>query len=68
MTTTYTRIEITAKARAFTGYPIQKHRFAVEPDGTVRVFDDIARHFTNLHGLTQSATRRIRRLARRGNA
>ena len=60
MTTT---IEIGARAKAFSHEGVKTHRFAVDADGTVRVWDDIAGHFTLCHSLSQSAERRIRKLA-----
>jgi hypothetical protein len=38
-------------------------RVAVEPDGSVLVWDSIAGHYTRCHSLGPSAVRRIRRLA-----
>lgn len=57
-------IEITARAKAFSGHGIGTHRFAVDADGTVRVWDPIAGHYTRCHSLSSSAERRIRRLAK----
>ena len=60
MTTTTT---ITARARAFQSEPIQAYRFEIEPDGTVRVYDSVAGHYTLCHSLSRSAISRLRRLA-----
>ena len=65
---------VTARAKAFGGEGIRTHRFAVDPDttlpmtgqrvpGLVRVWDDVAGHYTACHSLSASATRRIRKLA-----
>lgn len=61
MTTTDTII--TARARAFSREGVREHRFAVDAHGTVRVFDSVAGHYTTCHSLSESAQRRIRRLA-----
>ena len=46
-------------------------RLAVEPDGTVLVYDPIAGHYTHCHALSMSATMRARlsaiRAARRAS-
>ena len=55
-------IPVIAKARAFHG-PLQTHNFLVEHDGTVRIYDSIATHYTLHHGLSPAAEQRIRRLA-----
>jgi len=64
MTDTNDRI-VTARVRAFTGRGLETLRCRVEADGTVRVWDDIAGHYTICHILTPSAQRRVRRLASR---
>ena len=60
--TTKTR-EITCRARAFAGRPIESVRCRIDPDGAVLVWDSVAKHYTRCHSLTASAQRRIRRLA-----
>jgi hypothetical protein len=40
-----------------------EHTLAVEPDGSVLVWDDVAGHYTHCHSLSASATRRARREA-----
>ena len=57
-------IQITARAVAFTGEGARLHRFAVDVDGTVRVFDRVAGHFTSCHALSSRTQARIRKLAR----
>jgi hypothetical protein len=54
---------VTTRARAFSGYGMETVRCRVEADGTVLVWDSVAGHYTNCHGLSASAVRRIRRLA-----
>jgi hypothetical protein len=61
MTTT---VKIEARARAFCGEGVRTHKFEVEPDGTVLVWDSVAGHYTLCHSLSDSAQARIRRLAR----
>jgi hypothetical protein len=54
---------ITAKAKAFSSEPVKTHKFAVETDGTVRVWDAVAGHYTSCHSLSKSAIARIRKIA-----
>jgi hypothetical protein len=58
-------IEIEARAKAFSSEGVGAYRFRVDADGTVRVFDSIAGHYTLCHSLSESAKRRIRKLAQR---
>lgn len=53
----------TARARAFSSQGVQEHKFGVYADGTVRVWDDVAGHYTVCHSLGESAIRRLRKLA-----
>lgn len=57
------KTEITARAKAFSNEGIMTHKFSVEADGTVRVWDSVAAHFTTCHCLSESAQDRIRKLA-----
>jgi hypothetical protein len=59
---TTTEKELTVRARAFTGRGVETIRVLVR-DGVVRVWDSIAGHYTTCHSLSQSAVRRIVRLA-----
>jgi hypothetical protein len=61
-TTKEDKMEFTAKAKAFAGEGVRKHRFMVE-NGTVRVFDPVAGHFTTVHSLRESAERRLLKAA-----
>ena len=54
---------ITAKAKAFSSEPVKAHKFAIEADGTVRVWDSVAKHYTTCHSLSKSAIARIRKIA-----
>ncbi len=58
-------VELTARAKAFSGEAVRDHRFRIETDGTLRVWDTIAGHYTACHGLRPAAVRRIRKLAAR---
>jgi len=52
-----------ARANAFTGHGTRSHRFCVEPDGCIYVWDSISGHYTVCHQLGEHAQRRIRKLA-----
>ncbi len=54
---------ITARAKAFSHEGVKAHRFTVAADGAVRVWDDVAGHYTSCHSLSRTAQRRIRKLA-----
>jgi hypothetical protein len=56
--------EVTIRAKAFTGEPMQEYQVRVEDDGDVLVFDAVAGHYTRCHILSQSAQRRARKLVR----
>jgi hypothetical protein len=56
--------EITARAKAFSNECIKSHKFSVDADGTVRVWDAVAGHYTTCHSLSKSAEARIRKLAK----
>jgi hypothetical protein len=51
------------RARAFTGDRVRAHQCLVDSDGTVRVWDSIAGHYTACHILDNRAARRARKLA-----
>lgn len=60
----YEDVEVTARARAFTGLGVRTYRFMVHGEsGQVRVWDEISGHFTYVHALSKAAERRIRKLA-----
>jgi hypothetical protein len=61
---------LTIRCKAFSGQGVREHRVMVDADrvdgqtvtrGRVRVWDDVAGHFTVCHSLSESAIRRIRR-------
>lgn len=54
---------IIARAKAFSSESARKYKFCVDTDGTVRVYDSVAGHFTLVHGMSVDAKRRIRKLA-----
>lgn len=63
-------IDLTARARCFRGANggvgiLDKYRFAIQADGTVRVYDNVAGHYTIHHGMTTREESRIRNLAAR---
>jgi hypothetical protein len=57
------RTLVMARAKAFSGEPVKLHQFAVYDDGTVRVWDCVASHYTACHCLNPKAEERIRKLA-----
>lgn len=57
-------VRVLARARAFSNQPIKQHCFSVESDGTVRVFDAVANHYTTCHCLSAASQRRIRKAAK----
>lgn len=56
--------QITIRAKAFTGRGIETVRVLVDSDGTIRVWDSVAGHYTRCHILSRSAQARIRKLDR----
>ena len=55
---------VRTRAKAWTGYGVAKIKCRVDADGTVWVYDSVAGHYTTCHSLSDSAVRRIRRLAK----
>jgi hypothetical protein len=55
---------IQVRAKAFSGRGVETISVSIDSDGTVRVYDSIAGHYTVCHSLSRSAQARIRRLAR----
>ena len=53
---------MTVRAKAFAGRGVETVRVMVDGD-TVYVWDSVAAHYTLCHSLSESAKRRIRRLA-----
>jgi hypothetical protein len=56
-------VETEARAKAFTNEGVQHHRFRVESNGEVLVWDLVAGHYTTCHSLSDAAKKRIRKLA-----
>lgn len=57
-------IKITTRAKAFSAEGVREHRFLVDlADGSVRVWDSVACHYTSCHSLGKSASKRIVRAA-----
>ena len=56
-------VEIEARAKAFAGEGVKTHRFRVDPNGDVRVWDRVAGYFTGCNSLSESAKKRISKLA-----
>lgn len=54
---------LSVRCRAFSGEGARRHRVSVDRLGLVRVYDDVAMHFTILHSLSLATMRRIRRMA-----
>lgn len=55
--------KITARANAF-GY-MDEHKFLIESDGSVLVWDRIAGHYTRCHSLSKSARSRLVKLSQK---
>jgi hypothetical protein len=52
----------TTRARFFTGHSIETLQVMVDSDGSIRVWDSVAGHYTRCHALTPAAQRRIRKV------
>ena len=63
MTTTTESTKITARAKAFSGEGVREHRFLIDADGTVRVWDPLAGHYTTFHAMSKATQKRIAKLA-----
>jgi hypothetical protein len=48
-----------ARARFFSNHGVETRDVMVDTDGTVRVYDDIAGHYTLCHALSARTQRRI---------
>jgi hypothetical protein len=58
------RYFVALSGRAFScDHPRAGYKARVDPDGTVRVWDSVAGHYTLRHGLTRRQQARIRREA-----
>jgi hypothetical protein len=54
---------ITMTTRAFSAEPRRAYRIAVDDDGTVRVWDAVAAHYTTCHAMTERSMAIARRRA-----
>ena len=57
------QVTVVTRAKAFTHEGTRDYRFLIDPDGTVRVWDKYAQHYTACHVLSDSEQKRIRDLA-----
>lgn len=55
---------LTARCKAFSGEGVRANRILVDADGTVRVWDDVAGHYTTCHSIPGKGQQRLRRAAR----
>lgn len=55
---------VTIRAKAFHGRGVETVRVQVEKDGTVRVWDSVAGHYTLCHSLSKSAHARVKKMAK----
>ena len=56
---------VTLNTRAFAG-AMEANRHQVDPaDGSIRIYDDVAGHFTSCHTLSERDAGRVRSAARR---
>lgn len=56
--------EITIRARAFAGQGVRTHQATIDTDGTIRVWDAIAGHYTLCHSLSLRTQANIHRSGR----
>ncbi len=52
-------VRFVARAKAFSGEGVREHKIKVDGDGTVRVWDSVAGHYTVCHSLSDGAQRRL---------
>ncbi len=60
---TQAEVEITARAKAFTGESIRSHKFLVRGN-EVKVWDSIAGYYTSCHAMSAATLARIAKIAR----
>jgi hypothetical protein len=53
----------TARAKFFSGEGVTTQKVRVDSDGTVRVWDSVAGHYTLCNSLSKAAAKRIAKLA-----
>lgn len=56
-------VRVMARAKAFSNSGVAQYAFDVAADGSVTVFDPIAKHYTSCHSLSKSAIKRLQKLA-----
>lgn len=61
-TTTKSAVEITARAKAFSGEGTKTHKFLVR-GAEVSVWDGVAGNYTTCHSMSPATVRRIAKLA-----
>jgi len=61
-TTSSNEIEITARAKAFSGEGVKTHKFLVRGN-EVTVWDPVAGHYTTCHSMSPATVRRVAKLA-----
>lgn len=54
--------ELTVRCKPFCNEPTHLHQLTLDTDGTIRVYDDIAGHYTVVHTLSERELNRIRRM------
>lgn len=59
----YRESELTVRCKAFSADGVRENRVSVDSAGIVRVYDDVAGHYTVVHSLSAGAESRIRRMA-----
>lgn len=55
---------IEMRCKAFSTEGVRNNLVLVEPDGSVRVWDDVAGYYTTCHALGEASKRRARKMAR----
>lgn len=56
-------VELTVRCKAFSCEGVRNNRLLVEADGTIRVFDSVAGHYTTAHAISKATESKIRKLA-----
>lgn len=53
-------IKFLARCKAFSGTGVREHGIWIDAAGAVRVYDDVAKHYTLVHSLSPRAIARLR--------
>ena len=56
-------VELTVRCKAFSSEGVRSNRLLVEANGTIRVFDSVAGHYTTVHAIGKATESKIRKLA-----